>query len=627
MKPSVATLLFLLLFIGIYAQKGENYIDRIRIGDAANINSALREEAKTISYNAELNLLSASFILDPNSYPEVEETGTIGFFYVTSDYYGSFVWEDPIILYDPAINNLKSDFPSAILFNPEGNLDPSQAFAVAQSPVFDEDGKAHKLFAVSRLDGQESNAHIIENTGASEDGYWNQFGLCQAGNEVKCLNVITEGSQNAWTALSLQPIRGVYNGAFEWDDSQEIAVDLYNFSQDNTVAWGGQLEGHDSGIEMAWSLDGEIGYMWVLGVENEFFTGYQPIIYNTNDGGENWSLIRLDFQHAEYQAIMQDHTLPSESGSIVPHVFESAGVVDREGHLQMIVAIVGTSSDISIYPDSVANHYDNPGDLYQLSAYSYGLCQFTWIDSLNSKNMSSSNYDLNYAESIGWQHRLTASRDEYENFICFTWTDSQIGDNLNDFPDIYSWIFCHAKPDFNLLTNHSQETLYEGLYFFTNACDQVQGYGYDSFYKLHVLQAATPIEFFFNSIDDPVTFNYISGLDFSYGEITYLQCNSQTSQCLLIGNDDSFAVSGFKMSQNTPNPFTGETLIRIESSEPLKGRLEIHNLLGKKILQKEIGPIYSFEDIIISSDQIKPGIYFYSFVTGDQKLSKKMIVQ
>jgi hypothetical protein len=66
MKPSVATLLFLLLFIGIYAQKGENYIDRIRIGDAANINSALREEAKTISYNAELNLLSASFILDPN---------------------------------------------------------------------------------------------------------------------------------------------------------------------------------------------------------------------------------------------------------------------------------------------------------------------------------------------------------------------------------------------------------------------------------------------------------------------------------------------------------------------------------------------------------------------------------
>jgi hypothetical protein len=116
-------------------------------------------------------------------------------------------------------------------------------------------------------------------------------------------------------------------------------------------------------------------------------------------------------------------------------------------------------------------------------------------------------------------------------------------------------------------------------------------------------------------------------LDFSYGEITYLQCNSQTSQCLLIGNDDSFAVSGFKMSQNTPNPFTGETLIRIESSEPLKGRLEIHNLLGKKILQKEIGPIYSFEDIIISSDQIKPGIYFYSFVTGDQKLSKKMIVQ
>jgi hypothetical protein len=172
------------------------------------------------------------------------------------------------------------------LFNPEGNLDPSQAFAVAQSPVFDEDGKAHKLFAVSRLDGQESNTHIIENTGASEDGYWNQFGLCQAGNEVKCLNVITEGSQNAWTALSLQPIRGVYDGAFEWDDSQEIAVDLYSFSQDNTVAWGGQLEGHDSGIEMAWSLDGEIGYMWVLGVENEFFTGYQPIIYNTNDAAK-----------------------------------------------------------------------------------------------------------------------------------------------------------------------------------------------------------------------------------------------------------------------------------------------------------------------------------------------------
>ncbi len=626
MKSSAITLLFLLLFISIYAQKEVNDVNRFQIGIAANINSALREEAKTISYNADLNLISASFILDPNSYSGVEETGTIGFFHGS---YSNYIdWEDPLILYNPGTNNLKSDFPSAILFNPEGNSDPSQAFAVAQSPVFDEEGKAHKLFAVSRLDGQESNTHIIENTSADEDGYWNQFGLCQAGNEVKCLNVITEGSQNAWTALSLQPIRGVYDGSFEWDDSQEIAVDLYNFSQDNTVAWGGQLEGHDSGIEMAWSLDGEIGYMWVLGVENEFFTGYQPIIYNTTDGGETWSLIRLDFQHPDYQAVMQDYTLPSESGSIVPHIFESAGVVDKEGHLQMIVAMVGTSTDLSVDPDSVANHYDNPGDLYQLSAYSYGLCQFNWIDSLRTKNPLNSS-EGNYADSIGWQHRLTASRDDNEKGIWFTWIDTKNTYNQieNLQPDLFGWSYCHSDPNYTNsgTINYTEGTLYEGFYYFTNSCDRVIfDYNYLK-YTLPVLQTVSPAEYFSNAlVNRPVTFSYISGLEINDW---YWPVCGNYSGCLLTGNDDVFAPSKFEMSQNTPNPFADETLIRIESSQPVKGWLEIHNLLGKKILQIEVGPIYSYQDIIISSDQLKPGIYFYTFVMGDQKLSKKMLVR
>jgi hypothetical protein len=219
MKSTAITFFFLFLYIGVYSQKEVNYVYRYQIGTAANINSALREEAKNISYNAELNLIAASFILDTNSYPEVEETGAIGFFYgdFSSEY---IIWEDPLILYNPSTNNLKSDFPSAILFNQEGNSDPTQAFAVAQSPVFDEEGKAHKLFAVSRLDGQESNAHIIENTSTDEDGYWNQFGLCQAGNEVKCLNAITEGSPNAWTASPLTFINLVITiplpGADNW---------------------------------------------------------------------------------------------------------------------------------------------------------------------------------------------------------------------------------------------------------------------------------------------------------------------------------------------------------------------------------------------------------------------------
>jgi hypothetical protein len=626
MKSTAITSFFLLLFISTYAQKEVNDVNRFQIGNAANINSALREEAKTISYNADLNLISASFILDTNSYPEVEETGTIGFFYgdFSSDYID---WEDPLILYSPSTNNLKSDFPSTILFNPEGNSDPTQAFAVAQSPVFDEEGKAHKLFAVSRLDGQESNAHIIENSSADEDGYWNQFGLCQAGNEVKCLNVITEGSQNAWTALSLQPIRGVYNDGFVWDDTQVLPIDLYQFSNNNTIAWGGQLEGHDSGVEMAWSLDGEIGYMWVLGVENEFFTGYQPIIYNTTDGGETWSLIRLDFQHPEYQAVMQDYTLPSESGSIVPHVFESAGVVDKEGHLQMIVAIVGTSSDLSVDPDSVANHYDNPGDLYQLSAYNYGLCQFTWIDSLMTKNPLSSS-EGNYADSIGWQHRLTASRDESEKGIWFTWIDTKNTYNQieNLQPDLFGWNYCHSDPNYtnSVTINYTEGTLYESFYFFTNTCDQVI-FNYNKYaYTLPTLQTVSPAEYFSNAlVNRPVTFSYISGLD--NNDWYWLVCGNY-SQCLLTGNDDVFEPSHFEMSQNSPNPFSTETTISIISQKQISGVLEIHDLMGQKLMEIETGPIYGEADFTIASEKLGSGIYFYSFVSDNIRVSKKMVI-
>ncbi|MEX1187850.1 MAG: T9SS type A sorting domain-containing protein [Bacteroidia bacterium] len=86
-------------------------------------------------------------------------------------------------------------------------------------------------------------------------------------------------------------------------------------------------------------------------------------------------------------------------------------------------------------------------------------------------------------------------------------------------------------------------------------------------------------------------------------------------------NSASFNVVG-----NFPNPFSSSTEIRfnVPSRKPVK--LEVRNMVGKLVLEKNINAESGLNTSIIKSDKLIPGIYFYSINDGKQAITRRMVV-
>ncbi|MBL8008559.1 MAG: YHYH protein [Ignavibacteria bacterium] len=85
--------------------------------------------------------------------------------------------------------------------------------------------------------------------------------------------------------------------------------------------------------------------------------------------------------------------------------------------------------------------------------------------------------------------------------------------------------------------------------------------------------------------------------------------------------------AGFELSQNYPNPFNPETNIKFSINKPALTTLKVYDISGK-----EVSSLIS-ENLIAGSYAVKfngnslsSGIYYYVLVSGDLKMTKKMML-
>ncbi|MCF8374098.1 MAG: T9SS type A sorting domain-containing protein [Bacteroidales bacterium] len=86
-------------------------------------------------------------------------------------------------------------------------------------------------------------------------------------------------------------------------------------------------------------------------------------------------------------------------------------------------------------------------------------------------------------------------------------------------------------------------------------------------------------------------------------------------------------VSGFRLYQNVPNPFTNETNFSFFSPKDCKIELEIFNLIGKKVatvISEEMAK--GKHSITFDSKDLAAGTYYYRLRTSDFEETKKMVV-
>jgi len=95
-----------------------------------------------------------------------------------------------------------------------------------------------------------------------------------------------------------------------------------------------------------------------------------------------------------------------------------------------------------------------------------------------------------------------------------------------------------------------------------------------------------------------------------------------------IGIDQKRGVTTIRVSQNYPNPASGQTSVKVNLTNSGELSLDVTNMMGQKVMDFTRGTCsagnYSFT---IDTRGLAPGVYFYTVTFNNEKVTKKMIVE
>ena len=87
------------------------------------------------------------------------------------------------------------------------------------------------------------------------------------------------------------------------------------------------------------------------------------------------------------------------------------------------------------------------------------------------------------------------------------------------------------------------------------------------------------------------------------------------------------AISNFHLYQNFPNPFNPETVIRFDIKKRSHIKLQVYNILGKKILTMADREFFAgSHKVVFNGSNLPSGVYFYKFETGSFTETKEMLL-
>jgi hypothetical protein len=226
-----------------------------------------------------------------------------------------------------------------------------------------------------------------------------------------------------------------------------------------------------------------------------------------------------------------------------------------------------------------------------------------------------------YCGTNGWLHRLQLTKDERSEEFFLTWTDSEGGNRVqeNMQPDIRGW-------SYNITTGENTDPVcftcgttfpYEH-YWFVQASDRAYYNSVDTTFTVPMVSAVSLNDFFTNTVAsaDPIDVEYVTGITFD-----------AIVPIIYSGVDEPSGLSNISVSQNLPNPATGITTIKISSETVAPVTVEISNSIGQIVHTIDAGIINGNTSVNIDVSNLKSGLYFYTVIIEDQRVSKRMIVR
>lgn len=336
-------------------------------------------------------------------------------------------------------------------------------------------------------------------------------------------------------------------------------------------------------------------------------------LMKSTDGGTTWSKTVI-FQHP-YPHFVETTTLVTDT----PTVCDGAVAVtlDKHGKAHVSFGIMRVLNDdltdgqTSYFPGSDGLAYWNE-DMPALTSLKFEDLEQSgnligWAQDMNG-NDTLDFVDISvYYMSVTSMPNLTV--DENDNIFVFF---SSIMENLDNGNQNYRHLYGRAFADGYW---HSFVDITSSIFHNFDEC-VFPSVAYNTDDNLHVVyQADEEPGLSVRGDEDPATDN----------NIIYTRVPKQD---LLVTGINELHKSINYVSQNFPNPAQGTTEVAVRLSKASKLGIEVCNLTGQRAL---VIPSENFtageHHFTLNLEKLVPGVYFYTVVAGDQKITKKMIVQ
>ncbi|MFH1118464.1 MAG: T9SS type A sorting domain-containing protein [Bacteroidota bacterium] len=548
---------------------------------------------------------------------------------------GGNTWSNNNQIFNPtAGGTANARYPQGVIYNPEGNTNPDEAYMSVFAPTLDGSNGTPDSWggygaATTKLDG----------TGNVQVGWPSAPPIRHNVPDAMTLNPVTGelfvvesslvGGLGNQYVDSLLITKGIFNaetGAFDYEESLFYAPTIIPYGGDNTAIIDTRI---------AFAPDGMTGYIMTIGDNGgDLFateSACYPILYKTSDGGLTWDedpiVVPLGgpegLQGVVY-GLMDDaqwlefwgDPAPARDEVVFTTAFTSDFAVDLFGN-PVINVVVGVSGVHSETPQAYSI-LSSGGFIASYNIFSQDGGE-TWIAQKLGTNLKTFRGEWGGTDGIAEDNRsqITSSPDGSKMF--FSWIDTDFeGQEDNLQPDIFciGWdVMNNTYTDADLLTEGLEAV---NVTFLSDAW--LQAFMGTAANECFTSGTDYIIPFAYQAMDPvdpglPVQYKYISG--FMFNEADFVWTGTQKQE-----------LNTSSVSQNFPNPFSGISEVVVNLQKPASLGLNVHNLLGQKVFEiPSANYAAGLNTLQIDATNLKPGMYTYSVIINGEATTSKMMVK
>jgi hypothetical protein len=535
------------------------------------------------------------------------------------------VWDPTDYPVVPGTGNAR--YPQIAIYNPAGNTDPANAIMTFFAPTLDQtNGGSWGGYGLGTNPLTAVNPTTPTQTNMSSEGDYlysvpDAFHMLSDGKAMSYEPALVEGLFDNYTG-NLVITSGYYNeGTMLFDYEQE----LFPFDISGGSVSGGPVRIVNS--KVAFHPDGQTGYLAMLSNNggNDLAEGaYYPILFKTTDGGANWDgpynvqlggpdglPAVLNYMTDELLEMLYEPPIPDRTELLFTTPFDMDVAVDINGNPHLLFVVGLGSGDWSIYT-SIEGLPGTGGMIALIHAASYGDMETWYADTLTKPHTFRGEFPGSSGSIISEDLRPYISVTPDGSKLFFSWQNTII-ENINDnsAPDIYCIGYNVNEMSYTEIFNVTAFTPIMWQSWMATASYYVFDHGNGEYEIPFVCQIMDPGE-----NGNPVDFKYADNF--------------------IITDDDFGAwvstadveIERIAVTQNYPNPFNNVTYVDMTLSQVANVTLEISNILGQKVKSVDYG-LYSagLHKISIDAEGLESGIYFYTLTTGNDAVTRKMIVK